>query len=265
MVSLTQHMRKELIFYIKQEYDKGIPLTRIRKSLLSGGHHQDLVKEALRSLKKHDYNIVKALNEPVKNDLDKELYFNILNSVMRYVEHQLASGTSEKEVKKILEKYGHSKDTIDKAISTVKNERPTVEKRIRNVEIGYGIALAVLIFITAGAAREPLERVFMSFLPSIATIASINISLLYGKGKNMLWLHAPIYSFIMLIMGVGGIIPEGVEYFNLVMMNLLIGFGYTYIRAMREYHIDSIKEALQETVSTENDIEADKKKKNKKK
>jgi hypothetical protein len=134
MQSLTEYMKKELVFYIKQEYDKGVPLTTIRKALLEGGHHTNLVKEAFSSLKKHKYNLVKALNEPVKSNLDKELYFNIMNSLVKYIEYQLEAGKDIDEIKKILEHYGHSKDLIEKAISSVNNQLPKAKNIARYID-----------------------------------------------------------------------------------------------------------------------------------
>ncbi|MFW5852577.1 MAG: hypothetical protein ACOCUR_00955, partial [Nanoarchaeota archaeon] len=153
MQSLTEYMKKELVFYIKQEHDKGVPISQIKRALLDGGHHANLVKEAMKSLRKHKYNLVKALNEPINSNLDKELYFNIMNSLMEYAEYQLASGKSVAEVKKILSNYGHSKDVIEKAINSVNKQEEKTKPSLKYAELGIILGVFVLIFFTAGSAK----------------------------------------------------------------------------------------------------------------
>ncbi len=255
MRSLTEYMRKELIFYIKQEYDRGIPLSRIKRSLKEGGHHQNLVKEAMTALKRNDYNLIKALNEPVRSDLDKELYFNIMNSLIKYAEHQLASGRSEKEVKKILSDYGHSEDIIDKAIKGVKEEIPSSVDRMRKIDISFIVGIVILIFFTAAGTLEPLYLVVGGFLPTLLTMSVLNLQAFATKNKNTSWLYAPFFSAIFLILGELGFLAEGYHVFNITMLNLGISLIYTYIKAVRDKDVREYMESIRDSVATESDQE----------
>jgi hypothetical protein len=264
MQSLTEYMKKELVFYIKQEYDKGVPLTTIRKALLEGGHHTNLVKEAFSSLKKHKYNLVKALNEPVKSNLDKELYFNIMNSLVKYIEYQLEAGKDIDEIKKILEHYGHSKDLIEKAISSVNNQLPKAKNIARYIDGFFILGVLVSLFFLAGATQEPLELIALGLFPTILTLVGANI-VAYNKGyEKYLW-SIPIGSIILFV-AVGFLdISKGLDMFKLGVLNLILSIGYTYVKAIRIIGHKSAIDILKLEVATESDAEADSKKKESKK
>ena len=265
MASLTEYMRKELIFYIKQEYDRGIPLSRIKKSLREGGHHQNLIKEAMSVLKKNNYNLIKSLNEPIKSNLDKELYFNIMNSLIKYAEHQLAAGKSEKEVKKILSDYGHSNEIIEKAIKGVSKEIPSTGKIVRRMDIGMIIGIILLILITAGGTNEPLHIIIGAFIPTLLTVSVLNFQRFSSSTKNFQWIYAPTFSMAVIVLGEMGFLREGYQYFSIAMLNLGISLLYTLIKSARTSEIEDYVENLKSKVSTNSDKEIkDKQKKTKK-
>ncbi|MFP4117888.1 MAG: hypothetical protein ACLFTR_03105 [Candidatus Woesearchaeota archaeon] len=263
MGSLTHYMRKELIFYIKQEYDRGVPLSRIRKSLKEGGHHQNLVKEAMTALKKNDYNLIKALNEPIRSDLDKDLYFNIMNSLIRYAEHQLSSGKSEKEIRKVLNDYGHSEDIIDKALKGANKEIPSLSRTMRRIDIGMLIGILLLILITAGGTNNPLVLIIGAFVPTLLTVIILNVQSFEGGGQSLMWAYAPLFSIIYLILGEMGILNEGYQHFNIAMLNMAISLGYTYVKALRSREFQGYMEDLKDIAATDSDKEADKRDKKK--
>ena len=267
MGSLTQYMRKELIFYIKQEYDRGVPMARIRKSLMEGGHHQNLVKEAMRALKRTNYNLIKALNEPIKSDLDKELYFNIMNSLIKYAEHQLASGKSEKEVKKVLSDYGHSEEIIEKALKGVKDEIPGDSKVLMRLDIGMVLGTVLVILFSAGGANEPLHLVVGAFTPTLLTIAMLNLQSFSKGGKGLAWVYAPFFAFAFLLLGETGVLGHGYNLLGLAMLNLIISLAYTYVKSIRNKDVQEYLDNLKASVATDSDKEVkpkDKKKKSKK-
>ena len=268
MESLTEYMKKEIIFYIKQERDKGIPLSKIKKSLLEGGHHTNLVKEAMRSLKKHDYNLVKALNEPIKSQLDKELYFNIMNSLVKYVEYQLSSGKKVSEIKKILSDYGHSKDIIEKAINGIKGNEPKTSVFFKRLDIIFTILIFSIIFLVSGTANEPLELVLFGFIPTILTIVVLNVPNITKDSKMFLsymWLFPLIFSLGFLLIGIAGITRLQFEFFRLTILNLALSITYTYIKSARIYESQKYIDFLKGIVNTASDKELDTKNKKTKK
>ena len=255
MQSLTEYMKKEIVFYIKQERDKGVPLTTIRKSLLSGGHHTNLVKEAMRSLKKHKFNLVKALNEPIKSNLDKELYFNIMNSLIKYSEHQIASGKSVNEVKKILSEYGHSKEVIEKAVNGVRaEERSPMKPIFKYLDTILLVLTLALIFIVSGVAKEPIELVALGFLPSILTIISLNLSVTSREIRKLFWIYPFVFSFGFMIVGLFGVFGVEQEFFRLTILNLIISVLYTYAKATKLIDLEKYNEILQNSVNTDSDV-----------
>lgn len=260
MQSLTEYMKKELVFYIKQERDKGVPLTQIKKSLLEGGHHTNLIKEAMRSLKKNNYNLVKALNEPIKSSLDKELYFNIMNSLIKYVEYQLAAGKTEKEIRKILEDYGHTNDVIEKAVKGMKDEKP---KKTRSFLKYFDTGMIVFVFIgvllVSGFAKEPLEFVIFGFSPTIFTIIALNISFDRKKVKEFLWIIPVFFSLAFTAIGLSGITGLNLEYLRLTIVNLAFSLLYTYLKSAQLFNVEKYENMLQQSVSTDSDKEIDKK------
>lgn len=249
MESLSEYMKKELVFYIKQEYDKGIPLSKIKTSLLSGGHHKNLVAEALSSLKKNKYNLVKALSDPVKSNLDKELYFNIINSLVKYIEFQLSAGKSSEDVKKILSRYGHSDKIIKAAFSKVGKELPTVDNKVRILDMGVIVGFIIFLFVVAGLATEPLEIVLLGFLPCVLILAVSNILALRKVNKEALW--ALPFVFILIFIGLS-FIPEsvftGMDIFKLSVFNLIFSLGYIEIKILRSKKLEDTFELLTEEV-----------------
>lgn len=263
MQSLTEYMKKELVFYIKQEYDKGVPLTTIRKALLEGGHHTNLVKEAFTSLKKHKYNLVKALNDPIKSNLDKDLYFNIMDSLVKYIEYQLQAGKSVDEIKKILEHYGHSKDLIEKAVQNVNKKIPTAENIVKYVDFVLIIGILVSLFLVAGATREPLELVALGLSPIILTLVGANIVAFNKAYTKFLW-AIPIFAILLFAaLGIADIV-QGFDFFKLGVLNLILAIGYTYVKAIRITGMQSAIDILKLEVATDSDKELDDKKKERK-
>lgn len=251
-------MKKELVFYIKQERDKGVPLSQIKKSLLAGGHHTNLVKEAMRSLKKNKYNLVKALNEPIKSSLDKELYFNIMNSLIKYVEYQLAAGKTEKDIRKILSDYGHSKEVIDKAMKGMQAEEVKIKPYTKYIDIGFTALFFIMIFLVSGLAKEPIEIVALGFSPTILTIIMLNASITNKSLRKYFWIYAVSFSFIFLIIGITSLAELNMEFFRLMVLNVILSLIYTYIKSARTVNVEEYLEKLQESVSTDSDKEMDK-------
>ena len=256
MQSLTEYMKKELIFYIKQEYDKGIPMTRIRKGLLDGGHHQNLVKEAMSSLKKNNYNLVKALNDPIRSSIDKELYFNIMNSLVKYVEYQLQSGKNQEDVKSILSDYGHSKKVIEQAFNAVNKTTPKLEESMRKTDLFMMLSTFILIFILTGLTQEPLEIVFFGFSPTLLVFLTANIMQQYKVSKKIYWWLPLIFGFFFLLVNTADVFPGiDIDYPKLLGFNLVISLIYVYVKMVSLSHAQNAIDIIREEVMTENDPE----------
>ncbi len=250
MESLTAYMKKELMFYIKQEHDKGMPISHIKTALLRGGHNQDLIKEAMRSLKRNKYNLAKALTEPIKHDLDKVLYFNIINSLVKYIEYQLSVGRSMTEVKKILEKYGHSENVINAAIERINQTRPPINAYAKFIEIGLSVFLIVLTFIVAGLTEEPLGLILLGFSPIYLTIFVTILVVKNRRSTKRLW-FLPVISNAALL---GGLFLqfeplEGMKLGNIIFFNMAYSLLYVAIVISQTQDLNKTMEELHEEVS----------------
>ncbi len=230
--SLTDYMKKELIFYIRQEYEKGHSLSAIKDALSKGGHHKDLVRQALDSLKKHNFNVIKALDEPIQNNLDEELYLDIVSSLVKYIKHQLNEGYSTKKIKEILIKYGHSHDLIDEALKKATLSDMKKNRSMKTIyEIGFISIFALILIYIMGATQERFEIVLFSFIPTILTIIA---SKFIHKEKDMHYLLA-VPAFLSIIFMIGTIyapITEGFEsvkigFFNLILSYIYVGISYS--------------------------------------
>ncbi|MFC1697551.1 hypothetical protein ACFL1H_04420 [Nanoarchaeota archaeon] len=228
--SFSLFLKKELMEYINQEIEKGYTIETIANNLLRGGHNKNLVDEAIMDLNKHNFNIINAMREPLKLRGEKrELYFDLLNSIIKYIEKQLEEGRSLNEIKEILLDYGHSKKTIDSAIKKV-TQGETV-KIFSNMAIlkfiGLSMGIIVLLFLTSGATEEPLSLVFFGFFP---TIVMLLVGYVLRMEKTFLLVMPFLLSLIFYLLGT----QAGVEMFtqmdvgtltfiNLI-LSLLIGF-----------------------------------------
>jgi hypothetical protein len=267
--SLTEYMKKELIFYIKQEYDKGHSVNQIKNALFNGGHHKDLVSEAIDALRKHNFNVVKALDEPIKKHLDQEIYFNIMNSLIKYVEFHIKRGYTTSKIKSILEKYGHSEEMIEKAIIEATKtksieSKKTPQKKEKNqtksfADIIFIFTLFGLIIFTTASTLDPFEIVLISFLPSLLTILGTEIAIRNNLEVMYIWLVPFIFTGVFAVLSYNGIMGHSIEYIKLIGLNLVLSFIFVYIKisSLTDKYFDS-KKALK-TLEKEVEVENNKK------
>jgi SOS response regulatory protein OraA/RecX len=254
MQSLTHYMKKELIFYIKQEYEKGHSLTKIREALLEGGHHKDLVKEAMSALKKHDFNVVKALDEPIKKHLDKELYYDIMNSLIRYVEFQLKKGYEPKRIKKILSDYGHSKDMIEQAFNATKKEANPNPWLSKSLEYGYLVVFALFLVFLSGSTGEGIETILFAFSPTIFSIIAVYVGKYSKLDYSFIWLAPVVLVGIFAILTtLSPMTNNGMEVLKLSTLNLGLSILFVYIKITETFNADKAIEELEDELQTKND------------
>ncbi|MFP4112522.1 MAG: hypothetical protein ACLFPQ_04950 [Candidatus Woesearchaeota archaeon] len=261
MQSLTEFMKKELLFYIKQEFDKGHSLDKIRKALLEGGHHHDLVTEAITSLEKNKFNIVKSLNDPIDKNLDQELYFDIMNSLVRYIEYQLKQDYTQTKIRKILEDYGHSEEIIEKAFHEIEKKRLTEQKpkasktQPKIFEMAFIILFALLLVFVSGSADEPFDIILIAFAPAIFSILGIYMISKVPIDLYYNWLVPIIITGIFWgIMSFSPIIP-GMEVLKISTLNLIIAMVFAYIKTTEGFDSKRALDILGQEVATQEDKE----------
>ncbi|MBS3110015.1 hypothetical protein J4227_05810 [Candidatus Woesearchaeota archaeon] len=241
MEDIAAYMKRELVKYIKQERERGVPPEKIRKALTDAGHHHNLVEEAIDSLHRHKWDVIKAMDEPYKGPVQKELFFDVLNSLVRYIEYSISQGKSIHEIEAILLEYGHSQDAINTAMETVMLRREPISETaesgnglitVRGMVIGISVlAFVVLLFILSATTATSLFRVFLGLTPTILTLV-VSISMVERLHVKSFLAVLP-FAFVMIFVFVGAFggfpIFEGMDIKTLAVINLLISLFYVGI------------------------------------
>lgn len=232
--SFAKYMKKEVVKYIKKEVDKGIPVKEIREKLIKGGHHYDLIEEAILSLLKHNFNLENAANEPIRSDtLAQELYAEVLASLIDYIEFQKKQGYTTKEIREILIKYGHSREILDSAIASVEKGRysDTHFKGIRFILLGF--ALVIFLLWVSASTNDAVSKILVGFFPSIASLLVIGIMVNRVKYKQLvfLWLLPFIFAGVFIVLGQSGSYPifDGMKIYNLAVLNVILSIIFALI------------------------------------
>lgn len=254
MQSLTEYMKKELIFFIKQEYDKGHSLKKIREALLEGGHHKDLVREAISALRKNDFNVVKALDEPIKKHLDQDLYYDIMNSLIKYVEFQLKKGFTPKKIKKILKEYGHSEDIIKQAIDAAQKTSSQMPWLIQALEYGFLVLFALFLVFISGSTQDSMDIILFAFSPVIFTIVAVYVGMRSKVQYSLLWLAPVALTLIFsILVTLSPSLAYGMETMKIAVLNVVLGIIFVYIKISRTFNSGEALETLEKEVQTKND------------
>lgn len=202
--SFANFMKKRVVRYIKEEIERGSSIGGVRRALLRGGHKHDLIEEAILALEKENFNLERALREPVKSQtLAEELYAEVLSSVIEYIQFQQKQGYGPEEIRDILLRYGHSKEILDNAISEIKRDshREFRSGSIRLVSLI--VLLFAIIFITGYYTGDGLDRIFIGFFPTIATLLVIGLmaNRVTSKQGTFLWLSPFVFVAAFFIVG----------------------------------------------------------------
>ncbi|RLE39334.1 hypothetical protein DRJ17_01275 [Candidatus Woesearchaeota archaeon] len=197
---MSVYLKRELIKYIKEELDRGVKLSKIQEALLKGGHNRNLIDEVIYDLKKHNFDIVKALREPLRlNPEAEELYFDIVESLVRYIEQQLEQGSTITEVKETLLDFGHAEETINKAIDRVLAAKEKASRRIKLSSVALSaIILFAIMFTFSAITLEPFSLVVIAFFPSILMLA---VGAFFRGEKNLLLVMPFLLAIIFFLLG----------------------------------------------------------------
>ncbi|NQV09480.1 hypothetical protein HQ529_06540 [Candidatus Woesearchaeota archaeon] len=230
MKDVNNFLRNELIRYIKEELTKGNSISDIRKTLLKAGHHQDLVKQAINNLEKHNFDILKALNEPIDENLKKELYFDVINSLVKYVEYQLEHGFQLQEIEKGLLDYGHSQSTILEAVNIVvhKEGKTKINMKVFGVT---AIILILAVIVLSNSNEVSATKVILGLFPTLLTLIVSVWLISRVKVKHVLWavpfLSLVVFFFIATIDSF--YVFRNMDLRNLAIINLIISLFYVSI------------------------------------
>ena len=224
----AHYLKKEVIRYIKEEMDKGHPLYGIRRSLLEGGHHQDLVQEAIETLKRKNFDVNAAMREKVKSKaLAQELYGKIISSLVRYIQYQMEHGYDVEEVRSVLISHGHHKEIIEEAMKAITiPDKETVDYH-NFVFVGSIIVFLLGSFYLSFLIDESIGLVMIGLFPAFATLIIIGVMInKVNEGiKNLLWFLPFVFGGIFFILGNSGSFPiiSGMEFENLSVFNIVLG------------------------------------------
>ncbi len=238
--SLADFMKKELIRYVKKEVDKGHPLWAIKRSLIDGGHHKTLIDESIDALKKNDFDVEKALEEPAATSLTEDLRYDVHEALKKYIKHQHENGYTLSEIKEILTHYGHVKEDINKAIEAVADhEEPRRHHPKHDEALGitklvvYGgviTTLIILLFFVSVSAGEDIYLIIVGFFPTIITVlfASYMMSRLEEEKRSVVWAVPLILAALLYIAGMnrGSSLFSAMDTERLAIINLIISLIY---------------------------------------
>ncbi len=220
MAQLSVYLKRELIKYIKQELDKGVKLAKIQETLLTGGHNRTLIDEAIYDLKRHKYDIVKALREPLKLDSEaEELYMDIMESLVKYVRQQMEDGNTITEVKDNLKTFGHAENIINKAIDRVLKDKKSARFNIKmNKILLSSISLFVVLFAISAITTESFALILVGFFP---TILMLLVGALFRGQRNLLIALPFLLAIIFFLLGRTIPLIANMEVATLTLFNLI--------------------------------------------
>jgi len=222
--SFANFMKKEVIRYIKEEIDRGHSIGKIKGALLKGGHKHDLIEEAILALEKENFDLERALREPVKSGtLAEELYAEVLSSLIEYIQFQQKQGYSLEEIKGILLRYGHSENIISDAISAIKKDGRR-EASLNNIKFGLlSILLLVFIFLVGYFSGNGLDKTFIGFFPTVASLILIGVMInrVTLRQSTFLWLSPFVFVAAFFILGQSQRyeILSGMDFVKLTILN----------------------------------------------
>jgi len=227
-------MKKEVIKYIKEELDKGISLQDVKSVLIKHGHKLDLIEEATLELLKHNFDLEKALKEPIKDKtLAQEMYAEILSSLIDYIEFQKKQGYKPKEIKQILLQQGHSEDILNSAIKSVEKGANS-NSHFGNIRFLILLFLMVIFVLWVGSQTgDDISKILTGFFPAIATLVVIGIMgvRIPHKQQVFLWLLPFIFSGVFLILAQSGqySIFESMQVISLTFLNVILALIITVV------------------------------------
>lgn len=232
--SFANYMKKEVIRYIKEELNKGISISDIRKALLRGGHHKGLIEEAIYALQKENFNLERAMREPVKSKtLAEELYAEVLSSIIDYIQFQKKQGYTAKEIKSVLLRHGHSEHIINQAIAAVETDSNS-KTNFRALKFIICLVGFVVFLLWVGAStKDDFSKILSGFFPALASLLVIGLmeNKLNYRQQTFLWFVPFVFSGVFFILGGSKSYPifEGMKIFNLAVLSLIISMIFAII------------------------------------
>ncbi|MBI5389375.1 hypothetical protein HZB01_03280 [Candidatus Woesearchaeota archaeon] len=255
MTELSKFMKKELATYIEQEMDKGHTLTSVRSALLRAGHHKDLIDAIITLLKKHNMDFSKVLEEPIHYPpLQKTIYYDLVNSIVKYTEDQLSRGYSLEEIKERLYAYGHRHDTVEAAIKTVQGDDPLAKipkdetqffKKMAPALTFFILLAGLLVFLLyiAIATGTEVQIILLAFSPAILSLVFSRAALAYLTPRFMVWLIPILFTggFYYLTTTQKSALVENLQIPELTGLNfgislVLVGILYVLLPAATPIH-----------------------------
>ena len=227
MESLSEFMKKELIYYINQEVKKGKPLPHIRHSLLNLGHSSTLVDHVISVLQKNDFEVTEALKAKLPKDIeDHELYYDVLNSLIKYIEYRLENKDKLSTIKRSLIEYGHSTEDIEQAINHIKSKN--------SIKINHVLLPAIfltflgIVMFASSSTGEPISLVMMAFYPVLVTIG-VNVALFFRLRQLLyLWATPLAMTIIFYYSASQSPVYQNMDVMSITSFNILLGLAYTF-------------------------------------
>lgn len=218
----SDFMQKQLVRFIHQETGKGHTIESIRSTLLQGGHHEDMIEECIESLKKHHFNLQATLSKPMVKKKDRKAYYDVLNAVIRYIEHMISHGHSIKEVEDILYKHGHTKEIVNKAIDEVVFGTKKKPKKDNQMVLPVSVGIVALFMIwVAASANESIALVFQGFMPLLFSVLIAGVAAQKSpEFKDFAWILPFLLAGLFYFAGVRGAFPT-MDVEKLAVLNII--------------------------------------------
>jgi len=223
---LTEFLKNELVYFINQELNKGKSIESVRKALLKAGHHRDMIEEVIEILRRTEFDLKKALKEPIsKSYLEERSYYDLLNAIIRYIEYQREHKVSFSKIKSILLDYGHSGEVIEEAFNEIlMKQREKAKKKTVPLLL---LSWLVIMFLITSSVKENIFLVILGLLPALISLIICSSI----KTKKSMTLFIIPFVVIIVFFILGNIIPvyQNMEIGNLSILNLIIGLIYGYV------------------------------------
>lgn len=215
-MSLSKNIEQEIVFYIQNCLDKGIPIYKIKNALLNAGHKQDVIKVAMS-----------------KTEIKNADLAGLVLSIRKEIEVLRKKGLSEKQIIMEMSSIGHTSELIYLALEDVRvGDRKDYKKfklELSKYMLPFGIGfLVLLILLFATFTQAPLLKIFVGFSPSIISIMIIYITI--KKLHDLfLWIIPVLVAVLFYVVATssGSPVFETMNIMGLLIINIVISEIYT--------------------------------------
>jgi len=122
-MNLSKYIERHLVKYIQQSMHDGYSINSIKHSLLSKGHHINIIDKSILYLEKRGFRQIIRYPKPQQHNIDQEMFNYMVHLLVKYVKQQQNEGFLTDDIRNALLHYGHSYDVILHSLDVVKGKK----------------------------------------------------------------------------------------------------------------------------------------------